>query len=116
MTSSAHDRGPKRPSEPSSSESGVRPLPAEAKPDIFDPRTWDELDAVFEQDPFAALQEADELVRKQIHALVNRLTKHHSRLRLRWDGHEQPSVDELRACLREYRALAERLAEEVRGG
>ena len=102
--------------EPAASESGLRRLPEDPESASYDHRRWEELGAAFVDDPVSAVREADDLVRKQIHAVVNALTQTQSRLRLRWDGHDEATTEELRECFQEYRALARKLAEERRRG
>lgn len=66
---------------------------------------WNELSALFVDDPNGAVRAADEVIREQMHALINRLSDKRSQLALRWER-DGASTEELRQCFTAYRELA----------
>ena len=66
---------------------------------------WNELSTMFVDDPNGAVRAADEVIREQMHALINRLSDKRSQLALRWER-DGASTEDLRQCFTAYRELA----------
>lgn len=89
----------------------ILPQRTPAPDEGFDAARWNALAARLDAAPEETLREADRALRKEIHALINRLSSLQSRLQRRWDGDDEADVAEHRRCLAEYRALARDVAQ-----
>ena len=110
--SSAAESSPSTPADDSASASapaGDRsPLLDDRSTDDF-LRRWNDVQARFVDDPRAAVLDADRLVAELVRALAERFSRHKDGLEEQWSGGSEPSTEELRLALQQYRSFFQRL-------
>jgi hypothetical protein len=70
---------------------------------------WDDIQAVFVDDPAACVQKADTLVAEVVDQLTAAFSEARSRLEAQWARGEQASTEDLRLALQRYREFFQRL-------
>ena len=70
---------------------------------------WKDIQADFVDGPRKAVQDADALVAEVMQRLAQTLTSEREQLESQWAGGDDVSTEDLRRCLRLYRAYFERL-------
>jgi len=70
---------------------------------------WDDIQAVFVDDPADCVQQADTLVAEVVDQLTTAFAEARSRLEAQWARGEQASTEELRLALQRYREFFQRL-------
>ena len=113
----AHEEASSAPAESTQSET-VSPS-AEAQPPseelLFDADTsglrsrWDDIQAVFVDDPADCVHKADTLVAEVVEQVTARFSEARSRLETQWAKGEQASTEDLRLALQRYREFFQRL-------
>lgn len=115
-TEAASDNAP---IEPQPTRTETVPPSAEVKPSddelLFaaDPSglrsRWDDIQAVFVDDPADCVQKADALVAEVVDQLTTAFSEARSRLEAQWARGEQASTEDLRLALQRYREFFQRL-------
>ena len=72
-------------------------------------RRWSDVQARFVDDPRGAVLAADGLVAEVVRALAARFAQHRDGLEEQWSRGSEPSTEELRLALQQYRSLFQRL-------
>ena len=72
-------------------------------------RGWSDVQARFVDDPRGAVLAADGLVAEVVRALAHRFTQHRDGLEEQWSRGSEPSTEELRLALQQYRSFFQRL-------
>ena len=70
---------------------------------------WKDIQSDFVDGPRKAVQDADALVAEVMQRLAQTLTSEREQLESQWAGGDDVSTEDLRRCLRLYRAYFERL-------
>ena len=70
---------------------------------------WLAIQSKFVDDPSASVQEADDLVENVIQGIMKGFADRRSSLEKNWSGGGQPSTEDLRQALKQYRSFFERL-------
>jgi hypothetical protein len=70
---------------------------------------WDQTQTAFVDDPRAAVQQADDLVKSAIQKLSESFTTAKDSLEQQWDLGDQVDTENLRQILRKYRAFFQRI-------
>jgi hypothetical protein len=70
---------------------------------------WDDIQAVFVDDPADCVQKADTLVREVVDQLTAAFSEARSQLEAQWARGEQASTEDLRLALQRYREFFQRL-------
>ncbi|MGZ5395836.1 MAG: hypothetical protein ACXWEI_10320, partial [Mycobacterium sp.] len=70
---------------------------------------WDDIQAVFVDDPADCVQKADTLVAEVVDQLTAAFSEARSRLEAQWARGEQASTEDLRLALQRYREFFQRL-------
>lgn len=113
----AHEEASSAPAE--SPQSETVPPSAEVQPPsdelLFDADTsglrsrWDDIQAVFVDDPADCVQKADTLVAEVVEQVTAGFSEARSRLEAQWARGEQASTEDLRLALQRYREFFQRL-------
>ncbi|WP_455429837.1 hypothetical protein [Mycolicibacterium gadium] len=113
----AHEEASSRPAESPEPESV--PASAEVQPPsdelLFNADTsglrsrWDDIQAVFVDDPADCVQKADTLVAEVVEQVTAGFSEARSRLEAQWAKGEQASTEDLRLALQRYREFFQRL-------
>lgn len=82
-------------------------LPPEQQNDYR--RRWDKIQIDFVDEPRASVRAADELVGEVTDRITSTFADARSRLEQRWQEGQEPSTEELRMTLRQYRDFFDRL-------
>jgi hypothetical protein len=72
-------------------------------------RRWSEVQTRFVDDPRGAVLDGDSLVAELVQALASRFSQHKSGLEEQWSRGGEPSTEELRLALQQYRSFFQRL-------
>lgn len=72
-------------------------------------RRWSDVQARFVDDPRAAVLDGDSLVAELVQELAQRFSQHKRGLEEQWSRGEEPSTEELRLALQQYRSFFQRL-------
>jgi hypothetical protein len=70
---------------------------------------WQEIQGRFVDDPKEAISEADGLVEEVITKLTSRFSEQRGKLESSWQGGAEPSTEDLRQALQQYRSFFQRL-------
>ncbi|WP_434059556.1 hypothetical protein [Mycobacterium gallinarum] len=70
---------------------------------------WDDIQAVFVDDPAKCVQKADTLVAEVVEQVTAGFSEARSRLEAQWAKGEQASTEDLRLALQRYREFFQRL-------
>lgn len=70
---------------------------------------WDRVQTTFVDDPRAAVQQADDLVKSAVQRLSESFTTARDSLERQWDRGDQVNTEDLRQALRKYRAFFQRI-------
>lgn len=113
----AHEEASSAPAE--SPQPETVPPSAEVQPPsdelLFDANTsglrsrWDDIQAVFVDDPAECVQKADTLVAEVVEQVTAGFSEARSRLEAQWAKGEQASTEDLRLALQRYREFFQRL-------
>ena len=70
---------------------------------------WAAIQSTFVDEPRESVEEADQLISDALNQVQTLLAAERTILQRQWESPEAPSTDDLRAALRGYRSLLERL-------
>lgn len=70
---------------------------------------WSDVQARFVDDPRGAVLAADDLVAELVRALADRFSRHRDGLEQQWSRGAEPSTEDLRLALQQYRSFFQRL-------
>jgi hypothetical protein len=70
---------------------------------------WSDVQARFVDDPRGAVLAADDLVAELVRALADRFSRHRDGLEEQWSRGAEPSTEDLRLALQQYRSFFQRL-------
>ncbi|HET7487379.1 MAG TPA: hypothetical protein VFJ85_05575 [Acidimicrobiales bacterium] len=101
---------PPTPAEPPAGDGDEAPgaLFVQEDSDEFE-RRWADVQAVFVDDPRAAVESADRLVAEVMQTLSDRFGAHKDSLEEQWSTGGKADTEELRQALRQYRSFFQRL-------
>jgi len=97
-----------QPEPPAAAEPRELPLLDQAQSDTFLAR-WSEVQARFVDDPQGAVRDGDSLVAEVVQELAAGFARHKDGLEQQWRSGGEPSTEELRLALQQYRSFFQRL-------
>ena len=77
-------------------------------------RRWNDIQARFVDEPRRSVEEADDLVSEVQQRIAEQLTSHRRGLEERWGSGSEPTTEELRRAVQQYREFFNRLVTDQR--